>query len=57
MSQAQRARLSLGNDSTPGSARKRGRPSGKSLQAGMGVNKRASGGGKRTSTGSRIERE
>jgi histone H3-like centromeric protein A len=57
MSQAQRARPSLGNDSTPGSARKRGRPSGKSVPAGMGAKKRASIGGKRASTGSRIERE
>jgi histone H3-like centromeric protein A len=53
MSQARRARLSLGEASTPGSARKRGRPSGKAVTATMAP-KRA---GKRVSTGSAIERK
>jgi hypothetical protein len=53
MSQAQRARQSLGEASTPGSARKRGRPVGKTVTATMAP-KRA---GKRVSTGSAIERK
>jgi len=60
MSQAQRKRQSLGEASTPGSARKRGRPAGKTTLAGMGPKKggkRASARGKRVSSGSAIERE
>ncbi len=63
MSQAQRLRQSLGEASTPGSTRKRGRPAGKSTPASMGPKKggkrastggnRASTGGKRASTGGR----
>ena len=51
MSQAQRMRQHLGEASTPGSARKRGRPSGKSVPSpalAMGPKKA----GKRLSTGS-----
>jgi hypothetical protein len=63
MPQGQRMRQSLGEASTPGSARKKGRPSGKSVAADMGpkrAGKRLSAGGKgkgkRVSTGSAIER-
>ena len=56
MSQAQRMRQSLGEASTPGSARKRGRPSGKNVAADMGPKKAGKGKGKRISTGSAIER-
>jgi histone H3-like centromeric protein A len=57
-------RQNLGEASTPGSARKRGRPGGKSVPVDMGpkkAGKRLSTGGKgkgkRVSTGSAIERE
>ncbi|KAH8771221.1 histone-fold-containing protein [Hyaloscypha sp. PMI_1271] len=62
MSQAQRMRQNLGQASTPGSARKKGRPGGKSVPVDMGpkkAGKRLSTGGKqkgkRVSTGSAIE--
>lgn len=48
-------RQSLGEASTPGSARKRGRPSGKNIAADMGPKKAGKGKGKRISTGSAIE--
>jgi len=60
MSHAQRMRKSLGEASTPGSARKRGRPTAKATLAAMGPKKggkRASTGGKRVSSGRAIERE
>jgi hypothetical protein len=57
-------RQNLGQASTPGSARKKGRPGGKSVPVDMGpkkAGKRLSTGGKqkgkRVSTGSAIERE
>ena len=53
-------RQNLGEASTPGSARKRGRPSGKTVPVSAGskkAGKRVSGGGKRVSSGSAIERE
>jgi len=66
MSHAQRMRQSLGERSTPGSARKRGRPSGKTVPSpAMGPKKAqkrlstgtAGKGKKRVSAASAIERE